>query len=176
MSTKDSAQKQILREMSQSSARSPLFWWMCEHHDEILEAAAGRRLSWRHLLARFKEAGLTDLAGRQPSPSNARKTWLRARREVARLRDLRAAKPAVPRAPRAPADWRPTPLAVITAEPIAGPASEQRAVAAPIETAVSPVEGEDDPFAHLSPQGREMMRRIKSRMHEADRHLRLPNS
>ena len=101
----------ILRTIERSEQRSPLFWWMVEHHDQMVQAARRRRINWAGFCAEAANRGLTDTRGDPPTESNARKTWLRARREVERARAAEAAKP--PPRPgsiypsRIPKDWRP---------------------------------------------------------------------
>jgi hypothetical protein len=82
----------VLREIACSADRSALFWWMVEHHDELAQAAQGRRLRWKPLCERFAALGLTDVKGRVPSERTARATWGRARRAVAEARERAAAK------------------------------------------------------------------------------------
>jgi hypothetical protein len=103
--------KAILGTIERSELRSPLFWWMVEHHDEMVQAATRRRINWAGFCAEAAKRGLTDTRGDTPSESNARKTWLRARREVEQARAAEATKP--PARPgsvfpsRIPKDWRP---------------------------------------------------------------------
>jgi hypothetical protein len=113
---KDMARKRkgleaVLREITHSAERSSLFWWMVEHHDELAEAAQGRRLRWEPLCKRFAMLALTDASGKPPGPRTARETWMRARRAVATTRARSAAKgPAEPRRKppsRISPEWRP---------------------------------------------------------------------
>jgi hypothetical protein len=101
----------VLREITHSADRSSLFWWMVENHDELANAANGRRLQWTRLCAQFAELGLTDANGNPASEWTARKTWERARRAVAKARELAAAKrEAMPKRKypsRVSPDWRP---------------------------------------------------------------------
>lgn len=107
----------VVNEITRSSDRSSLFWWLVEHHDEIAEATQGRRLRWSALCARFEEAGLTDLKGRAASPETARRTWLRVRQMVSEARERQAADVLRPRRvgvmppSRLPATWKPDSLA-----------------------------------------------------------------
>lgn len=123
--------KTVLSEIANGDDRSSLFWWLVEHHDEIMAAANGRRMQWRRLCARFAELGLTDRTGKPATEKLARLTWFRARQEVARLRGL--AVPAPARAgsvypSRTSKEWRPTvvsqqaaPGTQIAAPPPVGP-------------------------------------------------------
>jgi hypothetical protein len=101
----------VLREIAHSADRSPLFWWMVEHHDELAHAAQGRRLRWKPLCERFAALGLTDVKGRVPSERTARATWGRARRAVAEARERAVAKrestPKRKYPSRISPDWRP---------------------------------------------------------------------
>jgi hypothetical protein len=84
---------------------------MVENHDELANAASGRRLQWTRLCARFAEVGLTDANGNPASERTARKTWERVRRAVAEARELTVAKqltrPKRKYPSRISPDWRP---------------------------------------------------------------------
>jgi len=102
--------KSILRAVQRSNLRSPLFWWMVEHHDEIEAASAGQRISWKAFCERASAEGLTDTRGRPPTERNARETWRVARAAVAAQRRAAAAKPSRPGSvypSRISPDWRP---------------------------------------------------------------------
>jgi hypothetical protein len=99
----------LLKDLGRPDERSPLFWWLLDHHDQIVESAAGRRMRWATLCAHFEALGLTDTKGKPPTPRNARETWFQVRREVARLRSKPTA-PNNPRPARLPAGWHPTPI------------------------------------------------------------------
>jgi len=96
----------VLNEITQSADRSPLFWWLVEHHDELATAASGRRLQWARLCTRF-----ADATGKPASVQTARVTWHRVKLSVAKAQLRVAAKP--PPKPgavypsRVPKDWRP---------------------------------------------------------------------
>ena len=83
MSRDQAGLRAVLRDISQSRERSTLFWWMVDHHAELVEASKGRRLQWRSLCARFAELGLADATGKPATPEGARLTWRRARAAVA---------------------------------------------------------------------------------------------
>ena len=89
MRTDSKGLRAVLREINQTSERSPLFWWMVENHSELMEGSRGKRLKWVPLSAVFKKIGLTDINGNPPRPNTARQTWLRARSFV-RERDKRS--------------------------------------------------------------------------------------
>src|SRR5271157_2848060 len=84
--------ERLLAMVARSPFRSPLFWWLFEHHDELAVEAAGSRvgLPWSRLCSGFAEAGLTAVDGTAVKPETARKTWQRVRKEKARLRRLEA--------------------------------------------------------------------------------------
>jgi hypothetical protein len=84
--TDEAALRALLASIARPDDRSPLFWWLLEQHDAIVAAAAGRRMRWATLCARFAELGLTDTKGKPPTLRNARETWLQVRKEAARLR------------------------------------------------------------------------------------------
>ncbi len=103
--------KYILRTIARSEHRSPLFWWMVEHHDEIV-ASAGRRIHWKSVCAAAAECGLTVTRGQPPSERNARETWRQARLAVAEARHREQAEPPPKPGAKYPSrispDWRPT--------------------------------------------------------------------
>ena len=110
MSRQPPSLKTVLSEIAKADDRSSLFWWMVEHHDEVVTAANGRRMQWRRLCVRFAELGLTDRTGKPATEKIARLTWFRARQEVVRVRELSAAAPSQPGAvfpSRMPKDWKP---------------------------------------------------------------------
>ena len=88
----------ILDTIARSDARSPLFWWMVEHHDEIIAAAAGQRIRWGSFCAEAARIGLTDTRGQPATERNARETWHQARRMVERARLPLTAAPTAPSA------------------------------------------------------------------------------
>ena len=103
----------VVSAITKSSDRSPLFWWLKDHHDEIVAAAAGKRLQWESLRAQFEEAGLTDLTGKPPTAKTAKVTWQRVKQTVAQERARQAAEAARPKRvgatppSRIPHKWRP---------------------------------------------------------------------
>jgi hypothetical protein len=87
----------ILHTIARSDARSPLFWWMVEHHDEIIAAAAGQRIQWTRFCAEAARIGLTDTRGQPATERNARETWRQARRMVERVNVRQAVTAPSPR-------------------------------------------------------------------------------
>ena len=86
--------KAILAQIERPYGRSLLFEWLFLHHDEVIAAAAGRRLGWSRLCAEFAKAGLTGADGKPVNAITARMTWWRVRKERERIEALRAAEPA----------------------------------------------------------------------------------
>jgi hypothetical protein len=76
----------ILAKIERPYERSPLFEWLFAHHDEVITAAAGRRLEWSELCDLFAKEGLTDAHGKQVNARTARMTWWRVRKEHARIK------------------------------------------------------------------------------------------
>lgn len=76
--------RRILETIAKPSNRSSLFWWMLEHHDEVLRAAGGGRLNWKQICEEVTAFGLTNVSGGRVTEATARKTWFRVRREKAR--------------------------------------------------------------------------------------------
>lgn len=107
----------FLLTVSRGADRSPLFWWMVEHHAETARAAQGRRMPWAALCAQFAAFGLVDGHGNPPSPEAARRTWRLVKAEMARAQAA-PAPPAPPPRPRAPLGWQPP---VVTPTPVASP-------------------------------------------------------
>jgi hypothetical protein len=99
-----------LQIIARSDARSPLFWWMVDHHDEIIAAFAGERIRWTAFCAEVTRLGLTDTRGRPPTERNARETWRQARRVVARAKLRQAAAAPLPKLSSPIAADRQTPL------------------------------------------------------------------
>ncbi|HJT77001.1 MAG TPA: hypothetical protein VJ739_07330, partial [Gemmataceae bacterium] len=100
----------VMREIAESADRSPLFWWMVRHHDELVTAAQGRRMRWATLCLRFAELGLKDAQGNPATTRTARETWKRARKAVAEGKRRQAEQPPRPGAvfpSRLPKDWYP---------------------------------------------------------------------
>ena len=114
--------------------RSPLFWWMVEHHDEIA-ARAGERIHWDGVCAKAAELGLTDTTGSPPSRRNARETWRQARLYVAKARERRAQqqRPGSTPPSRISPDWRPQ-----AARPASGSAAPAT-LGAPLPAALAPI-------------------------------------
>ena len=72
--------------------RSPLFWWLVEHHDALRrnEAETGRGVPWRGLCVEFVGLGITLADGRPVKAATARITWQRVRKELVRVEERRA--------------------------------------------------------------------------------------
>ena len=113
MATKREDLGDVLNDIACSEERSPLFWWLLEHHAEIAQTAKGRRMRWGPLLKRVLARGLTDGSGKSPTAETVRKTWWKVRREVAQTAELETANARAAAAKvqpsRLPAAWKPTP-------------------------------------------------------------------
>ena len=114
----------ILEHLKQGPERSSLFWWLHEHHDELMAASAGRRIRWEQIAERLADLGLSDRTGKAASAASARQTWLRVRKLVARETEPRGSAgsklagvipPAQPS--RLPTTWRPVEVDLNAAPP-----------------------------------------------------------
>ena len=83
--------------------RSPLFWWMIEHHDRLLQSRSKirRGVTWSRFCADLAAQGITLADGRAVKPATARITWQRVRKEVARVTEESARQLAEQEARRA---------------------------------------------------------------------------
>ena len=88
--------KAILSEVARGN-RSTLFRWLVNHHDDLIEQAAGKPMRWEPLSKRFAEHGLTDINGQPATPSTARATWFQARKAVAEAKKRKKASDAARR-------------------------------------------------------------------------------
>jgi hypothetical protein len=86
METESNHLQRVLASLQRNEKRSPLFRWLAEHHDEILEAVSGERIDWATAAESFKQAGLTDATGKPATAKIARATWYKVRRWVATQR------------------------------------------------------------------------------------------
>jgi hypothetical protein len=106
----------VFEHIAKPGDRSSLFWWMLEHHDEIVAAKAGRRIRWKQFCADVTALGIGDTRGKPVSERNARETWWQVRREKERLEKAKveqerakaaAAEVRLHYPSRQPKDWRP---------------------------------------------------------------------
>lgn len=86
MKIKRAGIRAILKQIAQRGDRSPLFHWMVQHHDEMLDRAKGGKIIWGELCVTFQEHGLTNQLGQPASKRTARETWYQARKAVAQQR------------------------------------------------------------------------------------------
>ena len=111
MSKRRAGLRAILKDVERGPQRSPLYWWLVDHHDEVATAAGGGRIVWGPLLAKFAKLGLTNRDGKPLDSRIASDTWAQVRRDVNERRGRKAGNQGVKRHPsRLPADWRPTPV------------------------------------------------------------------
>ena len=84
--------EEVLKRVARPAWRSPLFWWLIEHHDALRqnEAETGRGAPWRELCVDFVGLGITLADGRPVKPATAKRTWQRVRKEVVRVEERRA--------------------------------------------------------------------------------------
>lgn len=120
MTTRKRDTRAILRIVARSERRSPLFHWMVENHDDLIEASRPDGIQWASFCEEAAKRGLTDTRGLPPSMSNARKTWAQARRAVREARAELAARPPKPVYPSRMAKW--TPPAILEAIAAGNPA------------------------------------------------------
>jgi hypothetical protein len=162
MARRQQTYKAILEEVARGGDRSSLFWFLTQHHDELIAQAAGKRMLWDALCVRFAEHGLTDRRGLTATPKTARQTWLRARRAVAAARAQKAAangRPGDKYPSRISPDWRPQtvpPRAAMTpARAGAAPSSLAPVSTQGCEVIRSPVEAVSDTpdFPTVDPSG-----------------------
>ncbi len=72
--------RETLRAMRETIRRGPdrssLYWWMVDHHADLIdEGVAAGRMPWRKLCRDFAAEGLTDGRGKAATPARAGKTW-----------------------------------------------------------------------------------------------------
>jgi hypothetical protein len=81
----------VMKRIARPQRRSPLFWWLFDHYDEMRAAAAegGLGIPWSVLVGDFAAMGITDANGRPVKPGTAKTTWQRVHKAVKRgmLRD-----------------------------------------------------------------------------------------
>jgi len=98
----------IRNSVERNTLKSSLFRWMVKHHDEVTKRWAGGKIDWRTFCEELAQLGKTDATGKPASEVTARKTWQRARKEVAAGRAAEAATPAPRVNPsRIDKNWRP---------------------------------------------------------------------
>ena len=110
----------VVGSLLRSSDRSPVFWWLVEHHEQVAAAVGEGRIRWSVLSAQFTALGLTDRNGNAATPQATRQTWWKVRRYV-----LQRA------APRPPQDARSEQLRVQAARPVSTPVLPASAPAFP---------------------------------------------
>lgn len=118
----------ILDDVAQSPERSTLFWWLREHHDVFLAAAAGRRIRWLPHIPRFLALDLRDGEGKPVTPRTASDTWAEVKRDIARVRASQAEQVRKLQPSRLPVTWRPQaatppPSSRAVVQPHSGPAA-----------------------------------------------------
>ncbi len=84
MKKRSTSEDAVLKTLVQGPERSPLFWWMYNHHAALERTWAGQRVNWVHFCKRTAVAGITDQTGKPPTQTTAAKTWERVRQQKAR--------------------------------------------------------------------------------------------
>lgn len=158
----------VISEVARGGDRSSLFWWLVDHHDDLVEAARGRRIQWGPLARKFAELGLTDRTGKPASAKAARLTWHRARRVVAEDRARRESdhgrKRLMPS--RLSQDWRPD--VVVPPPPAFSPPGPAPAARSHYPARVMLDQGEETP---MSPEAQAELDRASAMLkaYDADR-------
>jgi hypothetical protein len=74
MKTKREALMAMRETVRQGPDRSSLYWWMVDHHADLIGEGSSGRMPWRKLCADFAAEGLTDGHGNAVTPARAGKT------------------------------------------------------------------------------------------------------
>lgn len=108
MSRKHEEVEAVVSYLLQGPERSTLFWWLVEHHDELVEAKGCKRTRWGPLALQLASYGLTDRENKAASPAVVRLTWQRVRKYVANRNAAKALREVGgKRLSRLPPIWRP---------------------------------------------------------------------
>jgi len=107
--------RETLRAMRETIRRGPdrssLYWWMVDHHADLIdEGVAAGRMPWRKLCRDFAAEGLTDGRGKAATPARAGKTWRDACVAVAAAAErtkTAARENQPPPLSRSHSDWQP---------------------------------------------------------------------
>ena len=91
----DPALAKALNTVEFDPGRSPLFWYLYTHHDDLLRKAKGSRIKWTHVCVDLEPLGLLDGKGKPPTPQRASRTFanvcvLKAREQAARDKQRQA--------------------------------------------------------------------------------------
>jgi hypothetical protein len=110
-----------LIQLTRETTRTPLFWLLHDHYDQLSETWRGNRVRWPVVCGWVAACGITDKHGRPLQPGAVKMTW---RRVCAAKGEEQAAKPAPapvrsPTVSRAPAMPQPAPAQAI-------PSAEER--------------------------------------------------
>jgi hypothetical protein len=77
-------------DLRHSTERSPLFWFLFENYERIVEETVGSRHNWKAACLHFAQIGLTSCAGRPVGVATAKLTWFRVKKFKKRLAALAA--------------------------------------------------------------------------------------
>lgn len=85
----------LLDHVGRSNLRSPLFWWLYDHHDELLARAKGRLIFSKEFTDALAQAGIMDRTGKPATLKCIYQTWYRAKKLVSaeRAAKIEAAPP-----------------------------------------------------------------------------------
>lgn len=100
-----------LIQLTRETTRTPLFWLLHDHHEQLSGTWGGNRVRWPVVCGWVAACGITDKQGRALQPGAVKMTW---RRVCAAKAEEQAAKPALvpvrsPAVTRAPAMPQPVP-------------------------------------------------------------------
>jgi len=156
----------ILRDLARSEERSPLFYWLLEHHDQIIAAQEGKRIRWAKMVARLGAAGLTDVTGKAATARTARETWYRVRKVIAgRRSDQHGPRPAATMPSKLPKSARP----LVAETPASPPPALPRAAGAgaggwPVGSAVGQHPSQSGPASDRRLTAAERTERLKQQL------------
>jgi hypothetical protein len=82
----DALTQLVTANRAKGGRHSPLYRWMRARHDALAAALEADGASWPTIAAMLASSGLTDGAGKPPTPERARKCWHQVRKDVAAAR------------------------------------------------------------------------------------------
>ena len=80
-----------LIQLTRETTRTPLFWLLHDHYDQLSETWRGHRVRWPVVCGWVAACGITDKQGRALQPGAVKMTW---RRVCAAKAEEQAAEPA----------------------------------------------------------------------------------
>jgi hypothetical protein len=89
---------QVVERQHRDPTRGEVYWFLWDEHDSIMKRTAGRRMSWKTMLADIQALGLTNGAGRPlDSVETLRSTFATVRRDKKRETEVKQQKAAASR-------------------------------------------------------------------------------